>query len=81
MPIEMVCLGFGILGGLIGMLLFCLIWDDGFRVGQKRPSGASNWAIFEQAMKMLEDIPGETLLERVAKVRALAVTNGERDRG
>jgi hypothetical protein len=33
MPIELVCFGFGIVGGLIGMLLFCLIWDDGFRRG------------------------------------------------
>lgn len=38
MPIELVCFGFSILGGLIGMLLFCLIWDDGFRLGQKRRS-------------------------------------------
>lgn len=38
MPIELVCLGFGILGGLLGMLLFCLIWEDGFRSGHKRGS-------------------------------------------
>ena len=36
MPIELVCFGFGILGGLIGMLLFCLIWDYGFHSGHKQ---------------------------------------------
>lgn len=38
MPIELVCFGFSIIGGLIGMLLFCLIWDAGFRTGRKPPS-------------------------------------------
>lgn len=35
MPIELVCFGFSIVGGLIGMLLFCLIWEDGFRSAEK----------------------------------------------
>lgn len=36
MPIELVCFGFSIVGGLIGMLLFCLIWDGGFLFGLKK---------------------------------------------
>lgn len=27
------------------------------------------WAIFEQAMVMLEDVPGETMLERIARLK------------
>jgi hypothetical protein len=27
------------------------------------------WAIFEQAMVMLEDVPGETLLERIGRLK------------
>lgn len=39
MPLELVYFGFSVLGGLIGMLLFCLIWEDGFRLGLKRTKG------------------------------------------
>lgn len=27
------------------------------------------WVIFERAMTMLEDVPGETLLERIARLK------------
>jgi hypothetical protein len=30
---------------------------------------AANWAIFDQAMVMLEDVPGETMLERLARLK------------
>ncbi len=43
MPIELVCLGFSIVGGLVGILLFCLIWDMGYRSGPQYTGGGDLW--------------------------------------